>query len=89
LAIFEIAIKYRGVSAEDIVKFDAASPSVAKKKCEEVLSQNKEFVERLERSGVYTSKVMESCRLCRYDYTLDVLGCAAILNTAKDSENNI
>ena len=82
MAIFKIAIKYQGISAEEIVEFEAPTPSVAKKKCEEVMGDNREFVERLNGRGIYTSKVVQSCSLCPYDFRLDVLGCDIILNLA-------
>mgnify|MGYP003350508718 CR=1 FL=1 len=94
MAIFKIAIKYQGVSAEEIVEFEAPTPSVAKKKCEEVMNENKDFVERLNRHGIYTSKVAQSCSLCPYDFRFDFLGCDLVLNLialkeGQDSEHDI
>lgn len=75
MAIFKLAVRYEGISAEEFVDIEADRVSEARTACDRVMEENKKLLERLEASGIYASKRMISCRLCPYDYRMEFLGC--------------
>lgn len=79
LARFRLSLKYEATSAEEIVEIEAETVSSAKRMCEEMIAENRDLAERLERFNVWTSRRLSSCVLCPYDYRLDFLGCDLIL----------
>ena len=84
MAKFKLALKYAGSSSEDIVEFEAKSPSAAREKCREVMEENRVFLERAEKLNIYVSKVIEACRLCSYDYKLEILCIDEIFSQLED-----
>lgn len=85
MAIFRLALKYAGRSCDKIVDVDARTPKDARKKCDEMLEADRNELERLSRFNVYKSNMLESCRLCPYNYRLDLASFENLLG----SENNI
>lgn len=78
MAIFRLAVQYAGTSAEEIVEFSADSVSSAKAKCEELMRENEEMLKRAESQNIYVSRRMSSCRLCPYEFRLEMMGCELI-----------
>lgn len=81
MALFRIAMRYSGRSSEEILEFNARTPSEAKKVCPRLMEENRTFLERIRRLNVYSSKILESCRLCEYDRGLELLDLDEVLNS--------
>jgi len=84
MALFKLSLKYAGRSSEDLVEIEADSPKEARLKCEKLVEENISAVERMAKLNVYTSKILESCSLCNYDYKLDMLSLEKVLNSSKN-----
>lgn len=84
MATFKLAIRYEGFSSEEIVEIEAKNPNDAKAKCKDVVSENKNELDRLARYNVYVSKNIRSCRLCPYDHKMDMLEVEEMLRSLKD-----
>lgn len=64
---FQIAVKYKNYSFEEILEIDADSVEKAKTKCEEIKQENHELIEKLSGKNIYSSKIIEDCRLYKVD----------------------
>lgn len=84
MALFKLALKYKCASAEKFIEIEAKTPNEAKSKCENMVHENRNEIERLSKLNVYTSNILESCRLCSYDYKLDILSVNGILDLKYD-----
>lgn len=83
MAKFKIAVKYIE-SNEEILEVEAKTVSEARRMCAALVKENEEIVERLRRFNIYVSKIVESCRLCPYDYRLEALGCEDLARRSED-----
>lgn len=85
MARFKIAVKYFE-SNEEILEVEARTVSEARRICASMVRENEELLGRIRRFNIYMSKIVESCRLCPYDYKLEMLGLEEL---AKKSENDV
>lgn len=75
MASFRFALKYLGNSKEEIVEVKVGTVGEAKGLCDRMMRENRETMERLRRFNVYSSRIMESCRMCPCGFGMDMLAC--------------
>lgn len=84
MALFKFAIKYEGSSSEETMELEASNSIEARKMCDEMAERNREELERLASRNVYSSKVIKSCRMCRHDHRMDMVGVDEMFRSLED-----
>ena len=80
MAKFKIIISYENSYFEELIEIDAETIKQAKIKCEEIKLENNNKIEFLKSKNIYSSKIIKECKLDKYDWSYEVLGCAIIEN---------
>lgn len=78
---FRFALKYLGSSTEEIVEVKVGTVKEAKGLCERMMMENEELMGRLRRFNVYSSRILESCRMCPCGFDMDVLACDEMIGS--------
>lgn len=81
-----MAVRYEGVCCEEILEIEADSAEKARKKCSEMVSENKSLIEEYSRKGIYVSKVIKECRLHQLDWRDEFIPC---MNMSLNLENEV
>ena len=81
---FRFALKYLGNSNEEIVEVKVGTVREAKGLCDRILRENDELMGRLRRFNVYSSRVLESCRMCPCGFNMDMLACEEMIGSIDD-----
>ena len=85
MALFKLAVSYEGRSDEETLEVEARSPAEARSKCEEMVAGGREELERLARFNVYTSRIVQSCRVCSRGYEMDMVLVKEMLDSLKSN----
>jgi len=86
LAKFKVAIKYKESCCEEIVEIEAESAEKARKRCSEMVEENRVAVDMCAKKGVYVSRSIADCRLYKMDWRDEFIKC---MNIASGSENEV
>lgn len=79
-----MAIRYRESCCEEIVEIEASSAEKARKRCSEMVEENRIALENLEKNGIYISRSIAECRLHNMHWKDEFVQC---MNLNSDSEN--
>jgi len=79
LAKYKAIIRYSN-SLEEAIEIEAESRSRAADKCADIKSQNEILIGNCERMGIYVSKQVTECTLCRMDLKDELQVCNGILD---------
>ena len=86
LAKYKAIIRYSN-SLEEAVEIEAESRSRAADKCADIKDQNKNLIENCNRMGIFVSKQIIECELCRMDLKDELQVCNEILDGMNLKEN--
>lgn len=89
MAKFKIRIVYFNQTEEETVEIEAENSRQALVKCSEIKEKNELMVEDLGKKGIYISKRMQDCRLCRMTLKEELQVCEEALKELTDSKNDI
>lgn len=84
MAVFRIELKYFGNSKEEIVEIRADTVGDAKKICERLMDENLAMMEHLRRFNIYSSRILESCKMCPCGFKMDMLACDGVKKSIDD-----
>lgn len=79
LAKYKALIKYANCSLEETIEIEAESRSKAEEKCLDIKEQNRLLLERCSRRGIFVSKEIGECVLCRTDMKDELRVCSEVL----------
>lgn len=83
LAKYKAIIRYSNCSFEEAIEIEAESRSRAMDKCADIKDQNKVLIENCNRAGIFVSKQISECTLCRMDMKDELQVCNEILDGIK------
>jgi hypothetical protein len=81
-----VAIRYKGTCCEEIVDIEANSAERARKRCLEMMEENRVALEKAEKNGIYISRVVADCRLHNMNWRDEFVQC---VNLNLGSENEV
>ncbi|NBT57280.1 hypothetical protein EBT16_00690 [bacterium] len=84
MAKFKVAVRYKGSCCEDIVEIEADSAEKARKRCSEMVEENRIAVEKSAKKGIYISRSIVDCRLHNLDWRDEFIQCMNL-----NSENEV
>jgi hypothetical protein len=79
-----VAIRYKEGCCEEIVEIEADSAEKARKRCSEMIEENRIAVEKSAKNGIYISKSIAECRLHNLDWRDEFVMCLNL-----NSENEV
>lgn len=84
MALFKLKIGYARSSEEDTLEVEAGSYAEARERCEKIVEDSREESERLAKRNVYTSRVANSCRICRRDFKTEMSAVEEMFKSLKN-----
>ena len=81
-----MAIRYKEGCCEEIVEIEADSAEKARKRCSEMMEENRIAVEKSAKNGIYISKSIAECRLHNLYWRDELIQC---MNLNLNSENEV
>lgn len=86
MAKFKVAIRYKESCCEEIVEIEADSAERARKRCSEMVEENKKAMDRCAKNGIYISRSIAECKLQNMHWKDEFIRC---MNVAGKSENEV
>ncbi len=84
MARFQVAIRYKESCCEEIVEIEASSAEKARKKCSEMVEENRIALERSAKNGIYISKSIAECRLHNMHWKDEFTQCMNLNPSSED-----
>lgn len=85
MARFQVAIRYKESCCEEIVDIEADSAEKARRRCSEMVEENRIALERSAKNGIYISRSIADCRLHNMHWTYEFIQCVN-LNLGSEDE---
>lgn len=86
MAKFKVAVSYRNSCCEEIIEIEAESAEKARKRCSEIVEENKAMIDRCIAKGIYVSRAIADCRLHNMHWSLELVQC---MNMTSESEKEV
>lgn len=84
MAKFKIAVSFVDHNFEEIIEIEARSLKEASEKCEKIKKDNEEMIKHLESKNIYTTRVIEDCKIQKLDWRDDVSRCVSFLEKKEE-----
>lgn len=81
-----MAIRYKESCCEEIVEIEASSAEKARKRCSEMVEENRIALEISAKNGIYISRSIAECRLHNMHWKDEFIQC---MNLRLDSEDEV
>lgn len=85
MAKFKVAIRYGESCCEEIIEIEADSAERARKRCSEIVDENRMALEKFAKNGIYISKSIAECRLYNLNWRDEFIQCMNL----NGSENEV
>lgn len=91
MAKFKIKIEYFDQASEETCEIEADNSSQAALRCCEIKKENESMIENLSQKGIYASKRIKDCQLCRMTMKEELQVCENMFRELlfDDSKNDI
>lgn len=86
MARFQVAIRYKESCCEEIVEIEADSAEKARRRCLEMVEENRIALEKSAKNGIYISRSIADCRLHKMHWRDEFIPC---VNLNLRSENEV